>query len=145
MFLESRGILPNELIKSLPNRLKGVPTLPKISTAASLIHHKLFGSVNMATMRLDGLDLASVPAEYLASLTACVTELVEIWNVSNIDLTSILDRCKSAVLNIDNQTLSTEETQALVRAMANVGVAGTLGRSDTRYKYPGHICWPGEM
>ena len=43
-----------------------------------------------------------------------------IWNVSNTDLTSILDRYKSKWLNINNQSLSTQETRALVRAMANV-------------------------
>ena len=112
------------MIESLAARIRDKwvsgywPRLPEITTAASLAHHGLLRSVKR--MWLEDVDLASVPAEYLASLTACVTELVEIWNVSNIDLTSILDRCKSAVLNIDNQNLSTEETQSLVRAMANV-------------------------
>ena len=51
--------------------------------------------------------------------------------VSNIDLTSILDSSKSEELIIDDQSLSTEETQAVVRAMTNVeivelGVVGEL-------------------
>ena len=73
------------------------------------------------------MDLASVPAEHLASLTACVTELVDIWNVSNTDLTSILDSSKSEQLQIDIQSLSTEETRALVRAMENVEILGLNG------------------
>ena len=74
-----------------------MPTLPKISTAASLIHHKLFGSVNMAMMRLDGLDLASVPAEHLASLVSFVTMNVDIINVRNCDLINILESVKCEV------------------------------------------------
>ena len=51
--------------------------------------------------------------------------------VSNIDLTSLLDSSKSEELIIDDQSLSTEETQAVVRAMTNVeivelGVVGEL-------------------
>ena len=74
----------------------------------------------MKQMYLWDVDLASVPAEHLASLTACATGDVWIRNVSNTDLTGILDSCKSKVLVIRNQSLNTEETRALVRAMANV-------------------------
>ena len=91
------------------------PRVPEITTAASLAHHGLLRSVKY--MRLDDVDLASVPAEQLASLAACVTEGVMIRNVSNTDLTSILDSSKSRVLQINKQILSTEETLALVRAM----------------------------
>ena len=90
----------------------------EISTAASLAHHGLLGSVR--GMRLRDVDLAKVPAEHLASLASCVTELVDIWNVSNTDLTSILDRSKSKWIQINSQNLSTAETRALVRAMASV-------------------------
>ena len=56
---------------------------------------------------------------------------VVISNVSNTDLISFLDRYMSVWLDIDNQSLSTAETQALVRAMANVarvelGVGGEV-------------------
>ena len=74
----------------------------------------------MKQMYLWDVDLASVPAEHLASLAACVTKRVAIWNGSNTDLTSILDSSKGGVLDISNQSLSTEDTQAVVRAMANV-------------------------
>ena len=86
-----------------------------ISVAAILAHHELLGSVE--TVRLKNVDLASVPAEHLASLASCVTERIFISNVSNIDLVSILDSVKCTVLNIDGQSLSSEETWALVRAM----------------------------
>ena len=92
--------------------------VPEISTAASLAHHGL--QLSVRGMRLRDVDLASVPAEHLASLAACVTGDVGICNVSNTDLTSILDKSKSRVLDIYNQSLSIEETRALVRAMANV-------------------------
>ena len=88
-------------------------------TAASLHHHGiLIGSVDF--MKLDedvDVDLASVPAEHLASLASCVTNDLIINNVSNCDLVSILDSVKCKGLKINRQTLSCEETQALVRAM----------------------------
>ena len=92
--------------------------LPEITTAASLAHHGFLRSMEEIWLR--DVDLSSVPAEHLASLAACVTESVIIWNVSNCDLTSILDSSKSEVLEIANQSLSREETRAVVRAMANV-------------------------
>ena len=94
------------------------PRVPEIRTAASLAHHGLLLSVQW--MYLEDVDLASVPAEHLASLAACVRGGVKISNVSNTDLSTILDSCKSRYLLLDNQSLSTAETQALVRAMANV-------------------------
>ena len=118
------------MIESLAERIRDkwwpvyYPRLPEITTAASLAHHEFLRSVKW--MYLEDVDLASVPAEHLASLAACVTGGVYIYNVSNTDLTSILDSCKSEVLDIDNQSLSTEETRGLVRAMANV-VKVTLG------------------
>ena len=88
-------------------------------TAACLHHHGiLIGSVDF--MKLDedvDVDLASVPAEHLASLASCVTNDLIINNVSNCDLVSILDSVKCKGLKINRQTLSCEETQALVRAM----------------------------
>ena len=89
--------------------------LPEISNAASLAHHGLLGSVK--DMYLTDVDLASVPAEHLASLASCVTRSVDIKNVSNCDLTSILDSVNCDLLSINSQTLSREETRAVVRAM----------------------------
>ena len=119
------------MIESLAERIRAkwdiyyYPGLPEITTAASLAHHGLLGSLRV--MWLHDEDLSSVPAEHLASLTACVTEDVDIRDVSNTDLTSILDSSKSIVLDIDKQSLSIEETRAVVRAMANVVSLGLYG------------------
>ena len=89
--------------------------LPKIVTATSLAHHGMLGSVQF--MCLEDVDLASVPSEHLASLISCMTGFLIINNMSNFDLISILDNLKIEWLDISRQTLSSEETQALVRAM----------------------------
>ena len=113
------------MIKSLAERISkkwepcsSHPSLPEITAAASLAHHGFLRSAKKLYLR--DVDLASVPAEHLASLASCMTDYVVISNVSNTDLTTILDSSKSEVLRINKQSLSTEETQALVRAMANV-------------------------
>ena len=46
-----------------------------------------------------------------------MTWLVSISNVSNCDIVSILDSIKIEGLWINSQTLSSEETQVMVRAM----------------------------
>ena len=91
------------------------PSVPKIVTAASLAHHGMLDSVQ--GIFLKNVDLASVPAEHLASLASCVTMGVGIYNVNNCDLTSILGSVKCEWLVISRQILSSEETRALVRAM----------------------------
>ncbi len=68
-------------------------------------------------MELCDVDLTSVPAEHLASLASCVMWAVTIKNVSGGDLVTILDSVKSDWLDIKQQSLGSEETQALVRAM----------------------------
>ena len=104
------------------------PLLPDIITAASMAQHKLLGSVKI--MWLEDVDLASVPAEYLASLASCVTERVYITNVSNCDIISILDNVKCEWLKIKNQRLSSAETQALVKAMESNVEMVILGSGD---------------
>ena len=89
------------------------PTLPEITTAASLAHHGLLGSVELMSLR--DVDLASVPAEHLASLASCVTMVVGIQNVNNFDI--ILNHVKCEMLYISGQTLNSEKTRLLVRAM----------------------------
>ena len=107
------------MIESLAERVKknisSFPRLPVITCAASLAHHGLLSSVE--EMRLCDVDLTSVPAEHLASLASCVTRCVYIWNISGCGLVTILDNVKSKVLWIISQSLGSEETQALVRAM----------------------------
>ena len=88
----------------------------EIYIRSSLAHHGLLGSVE--NMILKNVDLASVPAQYLASLTSCTTNRVSIVNVSNTNLSTILANVKSKSLHI-RQSLDTEETQALVQLMEN--------------------------
>ena len=100
-----------------------------IPIAVILAHHGLLASLE--TMRLKDVDLASVPAEHLASLVSCVTKRIFIYNVSNIDLVSTLDSVKCPELNISGQSLSSDETWALVRAMeahveVEVGARGNV-------------------
>ena len=122
-------------------------SLCMIVTAASLAHHGMLGSVQ--SMRLSDVDLSSVPAEHLASLASCVTWTVDIYNVSNCDLVSILDSVKCEWLFISSQSLSSEETRALVRAMESGVEEVELGyRGDvslditalTQYRGKGE-CW----
>ena len=91
------------------------PHPPEIITAASLAHHGLLGSVEW--LYLKNLDLASVPAEHLASLASCVTSSIGIINVSNCDIISFLASVKCGHLIINRENLNSEETQALVQAM----------------------------
>ena len=95
-------------------------SLSKIVTAASLAHHGMLDSVKKIILR--DVDLASVPAEHLASLTSCVTGLVDIMNVENCDMVSILDSVNCESLYIRKQNLNSEETWALVRAMESRAV-----------------------
>ena len=71
----------------------------------------------MSGMDLRDVDLTSAPAEHLASLAYSVTGYVYIDNVSGCGLVTILDSVNSKELEISNQSLGSEETQALVRAM----------------------------
>ena len=81
------------------------PLLPEIVTAASLAHHGMLGSVRL--MVLQDVDLASVPAEHLASLASCVTECVAIVNVENI---------KHLIMSIMNiKTASTRIIMGIIR------------------------------
>ena len=63
------------------------------------------------------MDLSTVPAEHLASLVSCVTNLITIRGVSGCDMVSIMDSVKCEVLSLQRQRLDNEETSALVRAM----------------------------
>ena len=103
------------LAKRVKRRLRGWPSLPVITCAASLAHHRLLGSVR--EMGLCDVDLTSVPAEHLASLVSGVTGTVTIYRVSGCNLVTILDSVRSRVMSICTQRLGSEETQALVRAM----------------------------
>ena len=118
---EARGILPTSVIEYLVQRftINGLfsvsGTLSAVSCAARLAHYGFHRSVN--GLSLSKVNLSSVPAEHLASLASCVSRSVDIRNVSGCDLSPILDSLKCEWLTIVDQSLNTEETQALVLAM----------------------------
>ena len=89
--------------------------LSVITCAAALAHLGLLESKR--EMGLVKFDLTSVPEEDLASLVSNVTEHFSILNVSGCDLVSLLDSVKSKMLSVKKQSLGSEETLALVRAM----------------------------
>ena len=124
--VEIGGILPTRVFESLVGRVKNLiadparisSNLPGITCAASLAHHKLLGFVN--NIWLLNVDLTSVPDEHLASLVSGVETNINIENISDCGLVSILDSVRSEWLSIsnpNNQSLDSEETRALVRAM----------------------------
>ena len=86
-----------------------------VADAASFAHHGMLGKIDNLDLR--NLDLSSIPADRLASLAACVRFCLDICNVTNTDLSPILDNVQCADINISRQTLDTVNTQALVRAM----------------------------
>ena len=89
--------------------------LAEITCAASLAHG---GHLNYVRyLELWDVNLFSISAEHLASLVSSVTKLVSVKNVSGCCLVTMLDSVKSENLGIGNQSLGSEETQALVRAM----------------------------
>jgi len=126
--LEAGGILPTGVLESLASRVRKLiedknrinRNLPGITCAASLAYHKVrLGYVE--TLFLSDVDLSTVPDEHLTSLVSGVAVQVNILNVSDRDLVTILDSVKSEWLLISNsyrnQSLGCEETRVLVRAM----------------------------
>ena len=86
-----------------------------VEDAASLAQQGHLRSVKR--IRLLDMNLSSVPAENLATLVSSVTARVDIQNISGSCLVTILDSVKSERLYIRHQSLDSEETRALVRAM----------------------------
>ena len=122
MILEARSILDTDKIERLAESFKRWAKryytrwrISELTCGASLAHHGLLGSVDMLT--LSNVDLSPVPAKHLASLASCVTLILNIGNVNCCDLVSLLSRLKCDQLQILNQKLGREETQALVQAM----------------------------
>ena len=77
--------------------------------------------------------LTKIPAVHLASLVSCVTEQVNIRNVTGFrsHLVTLLDGVKSKMLMITRQKLGSEETRALVRAMESHVEKVSLGAGVT--------------
>ena len=127
LVLETRGILTLDAFDTLARRVRGMiriypSILLAITCAASLAHHGVLGSVQVIRLCDVNVDLASVPAEHLASLASSVTERVYIHNVSGCDLVTILDsvKCKFSSI-ISGRSLSSEETQALAQILESQG------------------------
>ena len=141
--LESEGILPTGVMESLAGRVReevngGGGSLQVITTAASMAHKGLLGTVER--LRLCD-DLTSVPSEHMASLVSSVTGRIHIEIVSRCDLMTILDSVNSQELEIYDQSLGREETEALVRALETRVEKVQLGYMDldieTLVKYNG--------
>ena len=92
-------------------------SLSDIACAASLAHYGMLGPVR--NLMLCEANLASVPAEHLAYLVSCVTSRVTIIDddIGSDLIVTILNNVRSEELEMSNQNLETEETEALVRAM----------------------------
>ena len=127
-WLEARGILGTDKIQRLIKRFKWEMVMDYISwirCAASLAHHGLLdGLVGMA---IDEVDLSSVPAEQLVSLTSNVRAGLCFKNISGCDLVSIFSNLKCNMVTINNQSLGREETRALVQLMEMDGIWRGLG------------------
>ena len=65
------------------------------------------------------IDLSCIPVQNLASLVACVRFSVSIENVRGCDLLKLLESVRSnhLFMFIDQQSLNSEETKTLVKAL----------------------------
>merc|ERR1719400_214731 len=89
------------------------PNLAEILPLASMAHHGIPISVKQMFIHE---DLASVPVKHLASLVSCVTSTVFMQDVNCDVVPILLDNIKCKHVSI-NQTLGSEGTKSLVRAM----------------------------
>ena len=127
MFMFVRAILDKDIIMRVITRCKRIRNCLNDSAlvcGASLAHHGLLGELERLKLHD---DLSFVPAQHLASLVSCVTERVNIGNVSGCDLVSIFTSLKCRILVIKNQSLGKAETGALVHAMESGVESVTLG------------------
>ena len=121
MILETNGILDPEQIQSLTVRVRGAllsgeGTKTEILCGAALAEHNLLGSANLT--ELVDVDLSDVPDKRLASLASCVTDTLDIRNVTGgQQIATLLTNLKCYVLSIIRQNLGQGETLALVQAM----------------------------
>ena len=106
------------------------PSDTDIAEASILAHNGLLGPIKELT--LYDLDLSLVPTQNLDALVTSVTERVTIDGVTNIDLSSVLDKIECERLAI-RQPLSSKETQALLRAMETRLTAVSLYDEDEAF------------
>ena len=98
-----------------------------VPCAASFAHHGLLNSWGVwGALLLHNINLSSVPAAHIASLVSLVTSALFMRNVRGCSLVPILDNVKCD-LTISCQSLDSEETAALARAIGCRGVNFSLG------------------
>ena len=113
-------------------------SLQELASTASLIHHGMLGEVSCKMLCLVDVNLSSIPIQHLGSLAACVTDVVFFGVNENVipDLGVFLDKVKCDKLLFLGQSLGTDETLALVRAMQEVRIVvlllGTRGTVDVK-------------
>ena len=108
------------MIETLAQRVKDVLmdgdnnlTLEDVTLIASMAHHGLLGFLDSIVLK--DLDLSTVPSDQLAPLFSNVTRRVDFCNISGCG--QFMDFLKCDVVGVFGQSLGTEETRALVRAM----------------------------
>jgi len=95
--------------------------LEKAITLSNLFSLGVIESVQHLDLELNpgisSLDLGSLSGNHLLTLVSCVTESITIRDVTNYDVTTLIEsvRCKELILS--GKKLNQEETEALVRAM----------------------------
>ena len=127
---ETRGILQFDMVETLAQRVRDVLmdgdnnlTLEDLTLVASMAEHGLLGFLD--SMVLKDLDLSTIPTDQLAPLFSSVTRRVDFWNISGCG--PFMDILKCDVVGVFGQSLGTEETRALVRAMETRVRMVTLG------------------
>ena len=143
--LEADGIIPVTVMQTFvhifKDKLSGWPrpSLEEIPCGAILAHKGLLVS---ETLELVNVNLASIPAHHLTALISSVTSIVSIDGVSGCDLVTLLDSIRCRRLLVENQSLGTEETKAMVKAMETclekLYLYGDVVDVDTLNKYSGH-------
>ena len=127
----------------------------KIASVASLAYHGVLQEVSRLSLcssmydeafqntHFEPLDLGFVPGDQLKALVPCVSDYIEIINVTGYNVTRLLDSVCCSRLKV-TQKLNQEETNALVRAMSTrvdeVYLGGDGGHSldvDTLTQYKG--------
>ena len=117
---ESRGVLPSGVLESLEGKIKAKlfdsPSLDMVICAGNMAKHGYLNDVkgmwlgdHDEGMWLEGVDIAS--------LASNLERYIGIENVSGCSLVKILDSVKCPLVVMFHQSLDSEETRALVRAM----------------------------
>ena len=146
--VESGNLNSQVIVEFRENIEKGKDSLGKVAALASLVYHGVMTSIEKVSLcshsygnlddsldtiaghdilddiddiersHFEPLDLGLLPVDHLQALVPCVTGSVHITNVTDYDMTSLLDSLHCKELHL-TQRLNQEETEALVRAMTS--------------------------